>query len=404
MASSASSRGSPANLASSPSETPFRSNTSDNDNDNNNPTTSIPFSSSMSSTTSSLSQYSLYQPQQISPNHHHHHHPGTYTPPASSSLPERESSLPISPNPNTFTQPSDEQTPQAPSNPQLQKLMAHSGGERERERDLRRISTESARSSDTYGAPTTTGSSSISGSRMGPFSFEQGGGKGSVPLAASSSSSGTPSQQQQQQAAATRPKIGHPGGTPLFDLSSASQFAGPPTLDVVDLSTSPQQQQQYQPSTAVPASTNLAGLAQSPHRGLAASSSAVSNPTSAAAAATSTTTIDYLSTSAASGNQSPVGDIGMGVGIGMGTGLGIGMPQQGEMMMMPPPSAAPMGPRTPAASGGAGGGGGGVQMTFDEGLLRTLCDLDVSPPPAPPPFFLCLRSWYRVISVSYRWC
>lgn len=82
------------------------------------------------------------------------------------------------------------------------------------------------------------------------------------------------------------------------------------------------------------------------------------------------------------------------MGIGMGTGLGIGMPQQGEMMM-----PALMGPRTPAASGGAGGGGGGVQMTFDEGLLRTLCDLDVSPP-APPPrsSFVCARG---IVLFSY---
>lgn len=344
IASSPLSHGSPANAAS--SNDPSRSNTYDS--------ASIPFSSSMSSTTSSLSQYSLYQPQQISPNL-----PGTAaafaSAPASvvgsSSLPERESSLPVSPNPNTFTQPSDERTPQAPSNPQLTKI-AHS----ERERDLRRISAESARSNDTYSAT----------SRMGALSFEPeapttaaaaagwstggGGGKGSVPIASLSSAMSSSSSQQ------ARPGIGKPGGTPLFDLSSASQFDGPPALDVIDLSTSPQsfqQQHQKQGSNVFPASTNLAGLAQSPSRaaGLAASPN-VNNPSTAAAS-----TMDYLSTPAASGNQSPMVESG-----GVGTGLGIGMPQ-GEMTMGSGP------PRTPA---------GGVQMTFDEGLLRTLCDLDVS--------------------------
>ncbi|KAJ9106365.1 hypothetical protein QFC21_001511 [Naganishia friedmannii] len=334
FASSPLSHGSPANLASSSENPSSRSNTYDS--------TSIPFSTSMSSTTSSLSQYSLYQPQQISPSL-----PGaasSFAAAGSSSLPERESSLPVSPNPNTFTQPSDEQTPQAPSNPQLQKL-AHS----ERQRDLRRISTESARSNDTYSAST---------SQMGASSFEPetsmmmtattsgqtikqegnwstGGAKGSIPI--NSSSSATTSQQ-------ARPKIGNPGGTPLFDLSSASRFDDPPALDVVDLSTSP-------PST-FPAFTNLAGLAaHSPRPSLAASPN-VSNP--------SATTFDYLSAPAGSGNQSPLGD--------MGTGLGIGMPQQGQQGEM----TMATGSRTP--------GGGGVQMTFDEGLLRTLCDLDCALP------------------------
>lgn len=85
------------------------------------------------------------------------------------------------------------------------------------------------------------------------------------------------------------------------------------------------------------------------------------------------------------------------MGIGMGTGLGIGMRQQGEMMM-PAAAAAPMGPRTPAASGGAGGGGGGVQMTFDEGLLRTLCDLDVSPPVLPL-FAHVVSCYFRIVSL-----
>ncbi|KAJ9124346.1 hypothetical protein QFC22_001146 [Naganishia vaughanmartiniae] len=352
------SRGSPVNLASS-SETPSRSNTYDS--------TSIPFSTSMSSTTSSLSQYSLYQPQQISPILPE----GAFAPaPAPvvgpSSLPERESSLPISPNPNTFTQPADDRTPQAPSNPQLQKL-AHS----ERERDLRRISTESAGSSDTYSAATSRIGGGPSFEQDTPFvtpatslqtvrreempSRSAAGGKGSVPIASSSSGGGSGATSQQ-----ARPKIGNPGATPLFDLSSASKFDGPgPAIDVVDLSTSPQpiqQQQQHQSSTAFPASTNLAGLAHSP-RGLAAASPIVSNPPS--------TTIDYLSTPAASGNHSPMNDMGMGMG--MGTGLGIGMPQQhGEMAM---------GPRSPAPGPGAG-----VQMTFDEGLLRTLCDLDCALP------------------------
>lgn len=289
---------------------------------------SIPFSSSMSSTTSSLSQYSIQQPKLHAPSDFPS---GSASPITPGSLPERESSLRLGPD---FT-PADEEdkpTPQPPSGPQLQKI-AHS----ERERDLRRVSSESAESDDTYGGNrgesknndpnTPTIASMIGGQNIKQENMPSRlGGVGSL---ATAESSGTRVPQSQ-------PKVGNPGGTPLFDLSAAT-FNGP-SIDLSETSTSqgPAQRIPYPKSSStspVPPFQSPQTLSTSP----AATSGSMAN--------------DYL-TAASSANRGGMTQMGMG------TGLGIGMPQG-----VPSP-----------------GSFGEGRMTFDEGLLRTLCDLDVSRP------------------------
>ncbi|KAI5454866.1 hypothetical protein NCC49_002145 [Naganishia albida] len=317
---SSSGQASPADIAPSGSN-PRRGNTVDS--------ITIPLSTSMSSTTSSLSQYSVQQPKRQGNLDFSGGSPSPITP---GSLPERESSLHTSPNPGVAEE-EDKRTPQAYSGPQLQKL-AHS----ERERDLRRVSTDTAESDDTFSGnarenpiyqdpntPTIANGSSGQSVTQGNLPSRLGQ-TGSLAV----SDNLGPSSQQGQ------PKVGNPGGTPLFDLSAASTFDGP-SIELSDDSTSSDPSQRiFQPmassTSPVPPSQSFQTLASSP---------------------STTTPSDYMTASSTNrSNLAQVGNV---------TGLGIGMPQG-----------------TP--SPGAFGASGEDRMTFDEGLLRTLCDLDCAIP------------------------
>jgi hypothetical protein len=253
---------------------------------------------------------------------------GPASPIVPGSLPERESSLAFLSN--------SAAADLAASGPSMQKLT-----QSERERDLRRISSDSAGSNDTYSGQTGTGnrdldmktptvSNTMGGQNVKQENLPSRLGGGSYPLSADASA--IASKQQGQ------PKIGIPGGTPLFDLASAATFAGPP-IDISDDPTSPVSVKRSAPQGSTgPMSPTL--QSQTAH--------GISSP-----ATTSTSTSnasDYLTAAGSAGNKASMAQMGGN------TGLGIGMPQGGVL------SPAPADNR----------------LTFDEGLLRTLCDLDVS--------------------------
>lgn len=292
---------------------------------NTNESTSIPLSSSMSSTTSSLSQYSTQQPQmQVTDVSG-----GSASPIVPGSLPERDSSLSF--NANTAA------TDLAASGSQMRTLTPS-----ERERDLRRISSDSAGSNDTYSGQTGTEGRDLDmrtptvSSMTGGQNVKQdnlpsrlGGAAGGGSYTASGDAPAGSAQHGQ-------PKIGIPGGTPLFDLSSAATFAGPP-IDISDDPTSPASVQRTVPQSSVD-STSPTPQSRIPH--------GISSP---ATTSTSTSnTSDYLTAASSAGTKAAMTSMG---GI---AGLGIGMPQVGGT--------------SPSEN----------RLTFDEGLLRTLCDLDVS--------------------------
>ena len=303
-------KASPANITGG-SHPASRSNTYDS--------TSIPLSSSMSSTTSSLSQYSMQQSQiQGSGNE------GSASPIVPGSLPERDSSLQHIPTASDLAVPA----------PQMQKLSLS-----ERERDLRRISSDSAGSNDTYSGQTgaegrdldmrtPTGGSMTGGQNVKQENLPSRLNGASYPVSTDTSGSAQQSQ----------PKIGMPGGTPLFDLSSAATFAGPP-IDISDGPTSSASAQHMTPQNiASPTSSTL--QPQIPHQ--------ISSP--ATTSASTSNASDYLTAASSTGTKAAMASMG-GV-----AGLGIGVPQGGGFGSSPSES----------------------RLTFDEGLLRTLCDLDVS--------------------------
>lgn len=295
-------------------------------NSRTNESKSIPLSTSMSSTTSSLSQYSVQQPRRQGTMDLSGSSPEPITP---GSLPERDSSLHDSPNLNT-TDEEDKHTPQAHSGPQLQKL-AHS----ERERDLRRVSTDTAESDDTFSG--NAREESIYHDPNTPTMANMPGGQnvkqGNLPSRLGGAGAFAPTDNSTTSATQNQPKIGGPGGTPLFDLSaaSASTFEGP-SIDLSDISTSsgPSRrvpQPMVSSTSPLPPSQSVQTLASYP---------------------STTTPSDYMT--ASSTIRSNITQVGPA------TGLGIGMPHG-----VPNPGAF-----------------GEDRMTFDEGLLRTLCDLDVS--------------------------
>lgn len=278
----------------------------------------------MSSTTSSLSQYSVQRPRRQGTMDISGGSPSPITP---GSLPERDSSLHDSPNLNT-TDEEDKHTPQAHSGPQLQKLV-HS----ERERDLRRVSTDTAESDDTFSGnareesiyhdPNTPTMANMTGA--------QNVKQGNLPSRLGGAGTFAPTDNSATSAQQNQPKIGGPGGTPLFDLSAASTFEGP-SIDLSETSASSGPSRRVpQPmassTSPVPPSQSFQTLASSP---------------------STTTPSDYIT--ASSTNRSNITQVGTA------TGLGIGLPQG-----VPSPGAF-----------------GEDRMTFDEGLLRALCDLDVS--------------------------
>lgn len=251
---------------------------------------------------------------------------GSPSPITPGSLPERESSLHSSPNPGTTAE-EDKHTPQAYSGPQLQKL-AHS----ERERDLRRVSTDTAESDDTFSG--NAREESIYHDPNTPTMANMPGGQnvrqGNLPSRLGQTGSLAVSDGLGSSTQQTQPKIGNPGGTPLFGLSGAATFEGP-SIELSDESTPSGPSQRIPPmassTSPMPPSQSFQTLASSP---------------------STATPSDYMT--ASSTNRSNLTQVGAV------TGLGIGMPQ---------------GAPSPGAFGED-------RMTFDEGLLRTLCDLDVS--------------------------
>ncbi|GHJ88503.1 hypothetical protein NliqN6_4905 [Naganishia liquefaciens] len=303
-------KASPANISGG-SQPANRSNTFDPD--------PIPLSSSMSSTTSSLSQYSTQQ------THAQGSAIGNSAPPiVPGSLPERDSSLQHIPA----------ATDLAPPAPQMQKLPSS-----ERERDLRRISSDSAGSNDTYSGTegrdlnmrTPTASSMTGGQNVKQENLPSRLGSASHPGPADA----------QAGAQQGQTKIGMPGGTPLFDLSSAATFAGPP----IDISDDPAASSAATQRTVQRGST---GLTSPPPQSQI--SHGVSSPSMTSTSTSNTS--DYLTAASSTGTKAAMASMG-GV-----AGLGIGMPQ----------------------SGGIGSSPSESRLTFDEGLLRTLCDLDCALP------------------------
>lgn len=280
--------------------------------------TSIPLSSSMSSTTSSLSQYSMQQSQIQGLGNG-----GSTSPIVPGSLPERDSSL----------QHISTAADLAVSAPLMQKLSSS-----ERERDLRRISSDSAGSNDTYSGQTgaegrdlnmrtPTAASMTGGQNVKQEHLPSRLGGASYPVSTDTSDSTQQSQ----------PKIGMPGGTPLFDLSSAATFAGPP-IDISDDPTSSATTQRTTPQDSA-GPTSSTPQPQIPYEvsSLATTSASTSNAS------------DYLTAASSTGTKAAMamgGVAGLGIGVPQGSGLG----------------------SSPSEN----------RLTFDERLLRTLCDLDVS--------------------------